>query len=366
MPKAPYPVNAKKYSEFTPASGVVADRVSYATAYDLRVPAIVYRPAVPKLKHMPALIIVNGHGGDKSSWYAYWAGIFYARAGAVVLTYDPVGEFERNKLRDSGANQHDNLLAPEDMARRMAGLMVQDIRQGVSYLRKRKDVDDRRIAILGYSMGSFISSLACAVETRAKACVLVGGGDLDGIGGYWDSSGKKMCQAIPYQSLAGLGDRGAVLLALGPDMLIWNGSDDTVVDIPNHNASFFEGLKARSKNGFTYGFTPGGGHRPYFLTKPVAAWLANELKLPNLTEAQIAAMPETHISEWARAHALRPPGFQNEKNEGGTMALGGNVAPVNRDLLHALPESVWQTSHDRYVYETWADRASAAIRAGAP
>src|SRR4051812_40870237 len=77
----------KMYGSFSPAPGVAADRVSYATAYSLRVPAFVYHPAERKRVRRPALVIVNGHGGDKSSWYAYWAGIFYARAGAVVLTY---------------------------------------------------------------------------------------------------------------------------------------------------------------------------------------------------------------------------------------------------------------------------------------
>ncbi len=235
----------KFYGKFTPAAGVAADRVSYATDYGLRVPAIVYHPAGATIVKHPALIVVNGHGGDKSSWYASWAGILYARAGAVVLTYDPIGEYERNKDRESNTGQHDTYIAPDDMARRMGGLMVTDIMQAVSYLDTRKDVDPKRVAVLGYSMGSFISSLACAVDTRIHACVLVGGGDLDGPNGYWDSSNKKMCQSIPYRSLSFLGDRGAVLFALnakrGPT-LIWNGSADKVVDIPGHGEEFFEDL----------------------------------------------------------------------------------------------------------------------------
>src|SRR3954453_16195327 len=119
----------KLYGSFSPAPNVSADRVSYATAYSLRVPAIVYHPAERKRMRRPALIIVNGHGGDKSSWYAYWAGILYARAGAVVLTYVPIGEFERNHLRESGTTQHEAYLPPDDMGRRLGGLMVEDIVQ---------------------------------------------------------------------------------------------------------------------------------------------------------------------------------------------------------------------------------------------
>ncbi len=370
-------VEAEGYGSFSPAPGVIADRVSYATGYDLRVPAIVYHPADRKRNRGPAMVIVNGHGGDKSSWYAYWAGIFYARAGAVVLTYDPIGEFERNHLRQSNTSQHDQLLQPEEMSRRLSGLMVEDVQAAVSYLLRRKDVDHHRIAVLGYSMGSFVTALACAVDSRIHACVLTGGGDLDGPGGYWDSSSKKMCHAIPYRSLQFLGDRGPVLYALNAQRgrtLVWNGTDDEVVDIPHHGQAFFADLHQRtlglpgvpSKSVFEYGFTPGGGHGPYFLTKPVALWLDKVIKFPNLTEAEIQAMPETRVADWATAQGLSVKSLTDLKNEGGVLALGNPVPSVNRDLLHALPDSVWDSERRRYQYETWVERAEAAVRGHAP
>ncbi|MGH9584948.1 MAG: alpha/beta hydrolase family protein [Bryobacteraceae bacterium] len=365
-------LNAKSYGQFAPASGVAADRVSYATGYGLRVPAIVYHPAGATIARHPALIVVNGHGGDKSSWYAYWAGILYARAGALVLTYDPIGEYERNKDRLSRTGQHDRYIPPDDMGRRMGGLMVTDAMQAANYLAHRPDVDPKRIAVLGFSMGSFISSLACALDTQVHACVLDGGGDLDGPGGYWDSSKKLMCQAIPYRSLKFLGDRGAAIFALnakrGPT-LIYNGSTDTVVDIPHHGPDFFANLRKRtiaelgsSKNVFEYAFAPGGGHRPYFVTKPVALWLEQKLKFPDWTRKQIEAMPETHIGTWAIKNGLRKqtsPGY--EHNEGGTMALGTNVPAVPRDELYAVPPVVWESQKSNYVYESWVARAKAAV-----
>ena len=367
----------KSYGQFTPAPGVTAERVSYATDYSLRVPAIVYRPAGATIAKHPALIVVNGHEGDKSSWYAYWAGILYARAGAVVLTYDPIGEYERNKGRESDTGQHDKNIAPDDMARRMGGLMVTDVMQAVSYLNARKDVDPKRIAVMGYSMGSFISSIACAVDTRVHACVLVGGGDLDGPNGYWDSTREKMCQSTPYKSLSFLGDRGAVLFALhakrGPT-LIWNGSTDKVVDIVHHGEPFFEDLRKRtiaelgsSKDVFDFDFTPDGGHRPYFVTRPVALWLEDKLKFPNWSKKEIEAMPETHERDWAIANNITGPGsVRKEHDEGGTMALGNDIPAVSRDDLHAIPEAVWDSERENFVYETWVDRAETAVRSGAP
>ena len=369
-------LEAKSFGKFSPAPGITADRVSYATAYGLRIPAIVYHQSSPTIAKHPALIVVNGHKGDKSSWYSMWAGILYARAGAVVLTYDPIGEYERNKERLSGTGEHDNYLPPDDMARRLAGLMIQDVMQGVSYLNQRRDVDGKRIAVLGYSMGSFVSSLACALDTRIHACVLAGGGDLDGPGGYWDTS-NKMCQAIPYQSLKFLGERGPTIFALnakrGPT-LIFNGQADDVVDIVHHGPDWFEQLRKQtaeqlggSKDIFDVKFDPTGGHRPYFVTKQAALWLEEKLKFPNWTKKQIASLPETRISDWALKHGLvTSVSHGYALNEGGTVALGDDIPVVPRDELHAVPDAVWQSDLESYIYETWVERAKAAIESGAP
>jgi hypothetical protein len=61
------------HGSFQPAPGVIAERVSYSTLLGLRVPAILYLPEA-HIGKAPALIVVNGHGGDKYSWYAYCAG----------------------------------------------------------------------------------------------------------------------------------------------------------------------------------------------------------------------------------------------------------------------------------------------------
>ena len=353
----------ENYGQVDVAPGVVAERVSYATGYGLRVPAIVYRPAQRPTGKMPGLIVVNGHGGDKYTWYAFYAGILYARAGAVVVTYDPIGEGERNLQRKDGSRQHDRNVEPEEMGRRMGGLMMTDVMQAVSYLAERPDVDEKRLSAMGYSMGSFVLGLACAAETRLNACVLTGGGNLDGDGGYWDSSSKKMCQAIPYHAMKFLGDRGAELYKLFPATLAWNGSADDVVAMPGSGAPFFEDLRKRSGHPFDFGFTKDGGHRPYFLTKPVALWLEKHLGLPSWSAARIEAMRETHISEWAAAnHVAIDPQYATELREGGTMALGADIPAVAHQLLNALPADLWERQKEKYVYETWLREARASLR----
>jgi dienelactone hydrolase len=357
------------YGEFDVAPGVVAERVSYATAYGLRVPALVYRPKPRTAPKMPGLIVVNGHGGDKYSWYSFYAGILYAQAGAVVVTYDPIGEGERNAQRKSGTRQHDRNIDPPEMGRRMGGLMITDVMQATSYLAQRPDVDPKRLAAMGYSMGSFVLGLTCAVETRLNSCVLAGGGNLDGPGGYWDSSSKKMCQAIPYQSLTFLGDRGAALYSLHADRggtLVFNGSADEVVSMDQAGGpAFFEDLRKRvvtlhgsDHNVFDFGFSPGTGHRPYFLTRPVALWLEKRLQFPSWTAGSIARMPETHISEWAQEnHVFMDKAYATELREGGTRALGSGIPGVPHDDLNALPTARWERDKDLYVYETWLKNA---------
>lgn len=360
------------YGEIDIAPGVVAERVSYATGYGLRVPAIVYRPKVKPAGKMPGLIVVNGHGGDKYSWYAFYAGILYARAGAAVVTYDPIGEGERNSQRRSGTRQHDRKVDPPEMARRLSGLMITDAMQAVSYLAQRPDVDATRLAAMGYSMGSFVLGIGCAIETRLNSCVLVGGGNLDGEGGYWDSNNKTMCQAIPYQSLKFLGDRGAVLYDLQAAQggtLVLNGSADDLVAIPQTGRTFFEDLRKRTialhgseHNVFDFDLVPGAGHRPYFLTRAAALWLEKRLDFPNWTDGEIAKMPETHIGEWAaKNNVFLDKLYATELREGGTRALGTDVPAVPRDLLNALPPDRWEQDKRQYVYETWVQNAKAAM-----
>jgi cephalosporin-C deacetylase-like acetyl esterase len=118
LPKA----EPEMLGSFTPTSEVVAERISYRTEYGFRVPAIVYRPASAPKGKMPAMVLVDGHGGDKSSWYSYYTGIVYARAGAVVLSYDSIGAGESNDDRKAGAGEHDiKIVDSVTMPARMGG-----------------------------------------------------------------------------------------------------------------------------------------------------------------------------------------------------------------------------------------------------
>jgi dienelactone hydrolase len=366
------PLASAAHGRFEPEAGVVAERVTYATQFGLRVPAILYLPT-QRRGPVPALVVVNGHGGDKYSWYAFYSGILYARAGAAVLTYDPIGEGERHRDRRSGTRAHDQRLEPREMGQRMGGQLVTDLLQAVAYLRSRPEVDPRRVGAVGYSLGSFIVALGGAVDPGLHACVLTGGGNLDGPDGYWDGA-KPMCQGIPYQSLRFLGDRPAALYALhaarGPTLVV-NGLADSVVGIPRHGhgEAFFKDLQGRAARlaggqdrVFEFQLIPDVSHRPFFVTRPVALWLDRHLDFPNWTEATIRALPETHITRWATAYQVPlDPLYAGEDREGGTRALGENIPALSRATLSAFSPAEWEREKVRLVYESWVEAARAQV-----
>jgi hypothetical protein len=347
------------------------------------VPAIVYRPEHPHGK-LPGIVVVNGHGSDKFGWYAFYSGMMFAQAGAVVVTYDPIGEGERNIDRKSRTGAHDKIVppppgvSPTDWGQRLAGLMQVDLMQAVSYLRSPPQVDPARIGVVGYSMGSFIAGIAGALDgyhqgTRIHAVLLSGGGVYDGPGGYFDSN-PLPCQSPPYRSLSVLGDRGAVLYALnagrGP-MFIMNGDADSVMDMAHHPPAWFDSVRIRAvalhgsdANMFTTILYPGISHRTSWVNRDGVTWLNQQLHFANWTAEQIASAPTTHISTWARANKVDiTPNYIQEDREGGLDALGTGLPGLTREQLTALPEADWQANKDRLTYEAWAQKTMAAQQA---
>jgi len=386
------PLEAKTWSSFSPARGVLADRVTYRTASGMLVPAIVYRPlrwtGQRKGVRLPGIVIVNGHGADKFSWYAFYSGMMFAQAGAEVVTYDPIGEGERNIDKKSHTGAHDRIVpAPEgisagDWGQRLAGLMQVDLMQAVTYLSQRPEVDASRIAVLGYSMGAFVSGIAGALDPRIHAVLLSGGGTYDDeqdAGKPFDR-GKLPCQTPPWRSLRVLGAaphmRGAVIYALNADrgaMLVENGSADEVMDIPHRGPEWFEGLRQQAialrksdRNLFTTHVDAGEGHRPAWVERAGVLWLNQQIHFANWNAAAIASRPAIRIGDWAKANSVEiPVNYQRPDREGGLMALGGALPAIQREQLMALPAGDWEKLRAQLTYESWAEKTLAAERAAA-
>lgn len=363
-------LDVKNYGSFSPTPGVIAERVTYASEYGLRIPAIIYRPT--KIKgRIPGLVVVNGHGANKTSWYSWYTGILYAKAGAVVVTYDPIGEGERNDFHKTGADEYEHIIHVPTLPRRMGGMMINDVMQGVAYLRSLPTVDPHRIGVLGFSMGSFIAVLTGAVDPNFHALFLTGGGDLDGPGGYWDSSQCVMTQSGPYKALRFLGDRGAAIYTLnarrGPTY-VFNGTDDTVVAITTHGPAFFKNLRQHtialngsSKNVFTTYFDVGASHRSAWVLKPAAEWLEDHLHFANWTPASVKAMPVVNIGQWAKQNGVYLNSDQRRLNrDAGLEAIDANVPKLTPQQLDVFTMAQWKKHRNQLVYSVWAKDAVAA------
>lgn len=383
IPKSLPRLDTKTYGSFVAMPGVKVERVSYATADGMIVPAIVYSPdpaTTAAHGRLPGIVIVNGHGGDKYSWYAMYSGMLFAKAGAVVVTYDPIGEGERNVDKRSRTGVHDAWVSPPaglprtDWGQRLGGLMQVDVMQAVSYLLSRRDVDPARIGVAGYSMGGFIVGITGAIDTRIHAVVISGGGVYDGPGGYFDAN-PLPCQMPPYKALLPLGDRGAVLYALNAErgpLLVMNGSADTVMDIAHHPPGWFAEQRERAmelvgpesaaaKNLFTTIVYPGISHRPSWVDRDGVAWLNEQLHFAFWDAATIAKEPTTHIGTWlTENHVDEAKNFFREDREAGIYALGTGFPALTREQLTALPEDVWQRERDRLTYAAWAAKTKAA------
>ena len=369
----PLPAPATEtYSSAEVAPGVTLEKLSYVTGYGLRVAANIFRPTHAPAAKLPAIVVIDGHGADKASWYSWYTGILYAQAGAVVLTYDPIGEGERNDEHKDLTSEHDALIpSPEGMPLRLGGLMVTDVLQAVSALSARKDVDPRRIAVMGFSMGSFIGSMAGAADPRIRALLLVGGGDLDGVDGYWDQGHAIMCQAAPYKALQFLGDRAAVidtLWARRGDTFIINGTNDTVVAIPTHGPDFFQAMRDRAialngsdKGIFTTFFDPGASHRPSWVSVTAATWLNKELQFPAWRGKDVATLPTQKIGDWAaRVGAPIPRNYNRPDRDAGIIAIATDAPLLTAGQLDVLPRDQWEQRKADFIYASWMARAWAA------
>lgn len=374
LPQQMPALQAHVWSSFSPMPGVIADRVTYSTEYGMRVPAIVYRPD-PKVHpwkgKLPGVVIVNGHGGDKFSWYAFYSGLLFARAGAVAVTYDPLGEGERNARRASRENPspHDAVVDLPHWGQRLAGLMQVDLSQAISYLEAQPQVDKHRIAVVGYSMGAFISGIAGAIDTRIHAVVLSGGGTYDGPHEYFDT-GKLPCQAPPYRALNVLGDRSAILYALNADrgpLFVMNGDADTVMKMSEHPPAWFTSVKehAAALRGSNDGLFetilyPGISHRTGWVNLDAMLWLNKQIHFGLWSDEDLRKAGTTHISKWIKENGVDiSPNYIREDREGGLDAVGQGFPGIPRKDLMVLSDDEWKKEEQSLIYEGWAAKTKA-------
>jgi dienelactone hydrolase len=99
-------------------------------------------------------------------------GLVLLRHGIASLAIDLPLHGERSGSLDATA-----MRSPMELAR-VWSRAQDDARLALGYLGARPEVDRERLALVGYSMGSFLGVLVAAKASRVRALVLAAGGDL--------------------------------------------------------------------------------------------------------------------------------------------------------------------------------------------
>lgn len=108
-------------------------------------------------KRAPGVILCHGAGGHK--WYHKWEADPLAENGFVVLRFDFRGcgesEGERGLIRSADE--------------------IADLKNAVTYLQSRKEVDGEKIGVCGHSLGGAIVIATSSEDRRIKAAISVSG-----------------------------------------------------------------------------------------------------------------------------------------------------------------------------------------------
>lgn len=170
----------------TQRDGYRIENVLYQSAPGLWVPANLYLPSGPG-PH-PAVLSPCGHYEISRQHPDYQrAYILLARAGFVVLAYDPTGQGERRQYWDPvTATQQDKLRSVDEhslsghllllLGQSLTGYLVRDGRRGIDYLLSRPEVDPRRIACAGHSGGGTLTMFLANADPRIRCAVINEGG----------------------------------------------------------------------------------------------------------------------------------------------------------------------------------------------
>ena len=175
LPSTKAPLNARVTGRIL-ASGYSIEKVIFESLPGFYVTANVYRPDTPG--RYPAVLLPSGHTQQGKPEPQVTAANL-ALKGFIALTFDPVGQGEREEtfvpmlgraLSGGSVNDHvhagaQSLLAGESVAR----FFIHDAQRAIDYLISRPDVDAGAIGVAGCSGGGAITAYIGALDPRVKA-----------------------------------------------------------------------------------------------------------------------------------------------------------------------------------------------------
>ena len=121
------------------------------------------RPGGATSKPLPAIVLVGGSGPSDRDETVAGIPIFGQLAGALADAGFLAVRYDKRGVGQSGGRPESATLAD----------YAEDLRAVVRFTSDRKDVDRRRIAIVGHGEGGMLGLLVAAKENRVRALVLV-------------------------------------------------------------------------------------------------------------------------------------------------------------------------------------------------
>jgi dienelactone hydrolase len=239
IPLQPPAVKAEVRSPVT-EDGLIVEDISWPAADEQTVPAFLIRPSATS-GPLPAIVCLHGTGGSRESETTAHFGIGdwtrpgqsrpekrmlgwareLARRGYATLSLTQRGLDRRTP--DTNDQAKDLLVR----GRTLMGALVEEIRQAVTYLGSRPEIDRRAIGMTGMSFGGITTFYTWLADDRiAAAAPLCGGvGSVDVLlrkgrpsyhGFYW---------WIPEMLTAG--DQGVFAAAMAPrPLMLWAPTED--------------------------------------------------------------------------------------------------------------------------------------------
>jgi pimeloyl-ACP methyl ester carboxylesterase len=129
----------------------------------------VSKPAQPSGK-LPAVVLVSGSGAHDRDSLVFGIPIMGQIAGAIADAGFLVLRYDKRGVGQSGGRPDTASLAD----------YAEDVRAAVRFLADRKDVDNKRIAVVGHSEGGAVALIAAQNDKRIEAVVLLAANGITG------------------------------------------------------------------------------------------------------------------------------------------------------------------------------------------
>ena len=221
---------------------------------DAAVPAIMLLPELPH--EAPAALLLHGYTSHKEMM-SDSVGRALLSVGVASLAVDLPLHGER-----SGMGRGRTAMQPLELMRNWK-LALAECTIGLRYLAARPEIDRERLAIVGYSLGSFLGVTVAAQERAVRAVVLAAGGDLP--------------TEIPLAGMvrAVIDPVVAVRKLDGRPLLMVHGRRDRTVT-PEQARRLFDAAREPKE----VRWWDAGHYLPAAAIEEAAAWLADQLTVP--------------------------------------------------------------------------------------